>query len=246
MKKMLLAMCAVTAMMALAEPAFARKTRHVEGVAKGPHGRERLVTRDVERGDGQRSARTSVTGQNGKSATLEKNGAIDREAGVAERSKTFTGPEGNTRTVDVTATKTGEGQYDLNREVTGFNGDTRSQTGSGTFTKTDNGYSASGALTGEKGTSTFNRSATREDGVRTVTGAATGPGGGVRTVDREHDYEAGTYEATRALTGPEGKTRTVETNAVREGDAVNGSKTVTGPQGNTRTTTFSGSGGATN
>ena len=154
MNKMLLVMCALSASVALAEPAFARKKRHLEGVAKGSHGHERTITRDVERGDGERTTRTSVKGENGRSVTQDKNLNIDREAGLAERSKTVTGPDGKTRSVDVTATKTGEGQYDLNREVTGFNGETRTQSGGGTLEKTGNGYNASGSLTGEKGTMT--------------------------------------------------------------------------------------------
>jgi hypothetical protein len=239
-KRILLTMCALGATVALADPAFARKSRQFDGIAKGPHGREAMISRNIERGDGQRSVRSSITGKNGKTATSETSRVIDREAGIAERSKIVTGPEGNTRSVDVTATKTGEGQYDLNREVTGFNGDTRTQTGSGSITKTDTGYSSSGSLTSEKGTTTFDRSATREDGVRTVSGTATGPGGAVRTLDRERDYNAGTYDSTRTLTSADGKTRSVETEAVRDGNAVEGSKTVTGPQGNTRTTTFSG------
>lgn len=240
MKKMLLVMCAMSATIALADPALAGKKRHFDGVAKGPHGRERTISRDMERGDGQRSTRTSIIGENGRTLSKDKNLSVDREAGLAERSKTVTGPDGKTRSVDVTATKTDEGQYDLNREVTGFNGDTRTQTGSGTFEKTDQGYTASGSLTGEKGQTTFDRSAVREDGVRTVSGTATGPGGAVRTVDREHNFKDGSYDATRTLTGPDGKTRTVDTEAARDGNAVAGTKTVTGPQGNSRTTTFSG------
>lgn len=240
MKKILLTMCAMSAALALADPAFARKSRHFDGVAKGPHGRERTISRDVERGGGERSARTQVTGENGRSAILEKNASVDREAGLAERSKTFTGPDGKTRSVDATASKTGDGQYDIDRTVTGFNGDTRTQTGSASVTRTGNGYSASGSLTGEKGTTTFDRSATREDGVRTVTGDATGPNGGTRSVDRTHDFKNGTYDSTRALTGPDGKTRTVETDAARDGDAISGTQTVTGPKGNTRTRVFLG------
>jgi|GEM_PF-2019534 len=139
MKKMLLVMCALSASVALAEPAFARKKRHLEGVAKGSHGHERKITRDVEGGDGVRTTRTSVKGENGRSVTQDKNLNIDREAGLAERSKTLTSPYGDTRTVDVTATKTDDGQDDLYREVAGFNGDTRTKTGSGTFKKTGNG-----------------------------------------------------------------------------------------------------------
>jgi hypothetical protein len=188
-----------------------------------------LIATPLEAGARERTAK--IVGARGGQATVSR--SMNR--GERSVSRDVALPSGATRSVDRNAVRTGDGQWSVDREVTGRNGETRTQTGAATVARTENGRTVSGALVGANGQSTFNRTVSTEDGVRSVEGNAMSSNGGVRTVDRMIDSNSGVMNATRMLTGPSGATRTADVAATREGDAISMERTVTGPGGNTRT-----------
>ncbi len=187
-----------------------------------------LISAPIEAGARERSAR--VAGAHGGQ------GVVTRSVTPGQRSvsRDWTGPNGKTRSVDRTATKTAPGQWDVSREVTGANGNTRLQTGTANVTKTETGRTITGSGSGPGGTGAFTRSVSTENGVRTVEGTATGSNGGARTVERTLDSNSNTLTSARTVTGPNGATRSVDVTAEKDGDTISYERTVTGPNGGTR------------
>lgn len=122
-----LAAIAATALMASAGAADAR-VRHVSGTWQTPRG---VFTGDstVTRGRGFRDRNAVFTGPNGRQRTVQDNRTWDAQAGTYDRDHTVTYADGKTRTVDVDVQRTAPGQYAFERDVTGRNGQTRTQTG---------------------------------------------------------------------------------------------------------------------
>jgi hypothetical protein len=230
------------AMLGAAPCAAAQSTpdRALEGVIVGQNGKTSTVNRVVTRDPGVRTAEISVTGPNGQVRTQENIATRDRVDGTSSTSRTTTFADGQTRSVNGTAVKTDNGADDLSRTVTGRAGETRTQTGTAQATKTETGRTVSGELNGPAGQSTFNRTVSHEDGVRTVDQNSTGPRGATASTSRVIDRKTGNFESNRTQTGPNGATRTTRTTGVRNGDTVTGQRTVTRPNGQGRSGSFSG------
>ena len=176
MRRIALLMCAALAALIAAPLEADARGRRLEGVVTGARGHQATVARDISARGRDRSAHTSISGENGRTRDVWRSRDID--PGARSRSSDVTFSDGATRSVDRTATRTAPGEWTVEREVTGRNGETRTQTGSANVTHTDQGRTVNGSLTGPLGDSSFERSVSHEDGVRTVTGATSGPMGG--------------------------------------------------------------------
>ncbi len=113
-------------------------------------------------------AQNDSTYVNGRGDTVQRQGNVQNGAGTVN--KTYTGPNGNTATVN----KSINGNT-VDKTITGPNG------GTSTVDKTYNGNTVDKTVTGPKG-NTYSANSTY--GKNTVTKTQTGPKGNTRTVTR--------------------------------------------------------------
>lgn len=165
-----------------------------------------LGTMASQPADARERSRTGViSGPGGKSATIDR--TVNRSTGSRAVNSTITGPGGATASRSTNATRTAPGEWRTEGVATGPRGNTRTTTG--TATRTETGVSASGTVTGQRGTAAYSGQRARTDDGFTRSGSVTGPNG--RTATREIDVSRdGTGGAARTVTstGPGGETRT--------------------------------------
>lgn len=235
--------------------AFAAAAPFDAADARPRAGRQGSVSRDV-----------TVRGQNGGQRTVHDERSRNRRTGTATHDRTTTFNDGTTRTVEAERVRTGPGQYSATREVTGRNGETRTQSGDFTVTRTENGRVVTGDInTSHHGQIDTSREVSRENGVRSVnsqatfedgtsitrasqgscangvctsTGTVTNRQGGVSTWEQTRTRTENGAELSRDVTFADGTTRSVD--AVREGNGDGTgtiTRTVTDRDGQTRTQT---------
>lgn len=161
-----------TPILAISVDADARE-RRVRGsveTARGTYQGEATTVRQR----GLRTRDATITGPNGGQRTVQDERQWNRQDGVYTRDRTTTFADGTQRTLDTDVLRTGEGTFSASREVTGRNGETRIQTGDFTRTQTENGRTLTGDInTTNHGQIDYERSVSREDGVRSVNSSAT-------------------------------------------------------------------------
>lgn len=158
-----------------------------------------------------RAGETTITGTNGKSATVQTD--VNRNGNTFDVNRTTTFPGGKTTTSNGSFTTDGSGNYTGTVDRTNRKGET-------------NTY----AVEGQRD---------RSNGTVSNTGTIVGPNGKQSTFDRTRSCSSGLCTGSRVLTFPSGKTRTVETTGVRAGQGnYNGTGTVTRRNGNTRSFSF--------
>jgi hypothetical protein len=106
--------------------------------------------------DGNGNYQVNTTGTSAAGKTASKSAAYDTNAsdGQTGRSKTVTGPNGQTRSANANTTNNGDGTYTHNRDFKGFGGKTSSRT-----TTAGNGASSSSGTT--RSGATYSRSRRR-------------------------------------------------------------------------------------
>lgn len=118
-------LAAVFASAAFAAPADAR-VRHAHGTVQTQHGTYHGQSTTV-RQPGLRTRQATAVGPHGGTSTLYDQRAWGGGSYSHDRNRTFA--NGDTRTVDADAQRTAPGVWDYSRQVTGRNGETRTQTG---------------------------------------------------------------------------------------------------------------------
>lgn len=263
-----------TAVAAIAFTALTVSAAYSEADARGRRTQGQVTTQrgtysgqaEVNRERGQRTRNAQVTGPNGGQRTVEDNRTWDREAGAYSHDRNTTYADGTNRNVDTDVVRTGEGQYSATRQVTGRNGETRTQTGDFTVTQTESGRNVSGDInTTNAGQIDYNRNVSRGAGTRAVESSATFEDGTSRTRSSSTACAEGTCASsgvvtnrnggqtswdqtrTRTETGvivdrdvtyPDGSSRSVDRERVGNGDGTGViNRSVTGRNGETRTQT---------
>lgn len=161
-------------------------------------------SQNIKREDKARTTNRTVTGPDGKAATTSKT-TTKNETGGYSTIGTRTGYNGNTQTLNKSATRTDEGVA-INKTVTSENG--KSVTVDKTVTKdADGGYSTTGTYT----TSGDKSGTISGSGQKTETGYAgthtyINQDGKTVIVDEVYDHSAKSLTST--TTGPNGKVRT--------------------------------------
>jgi hypothetical protein len=154
---------------------------------------------------------TTITGENGKSGTVETNRTKDGNTVNIDRTTTF--PAGKTSTSTGSFTGTGNGNYTGNVDRTNRQGET-------------NGYEISGQRNRNNGTVTNSGTITNENGKQA-------------TFDRSGTCNSGSCTGYRSVTYPGGKTRNTTLSGQRTGKGeFSGTANVTGRNGRTRSGTF--------
>lgn len=190
---------------------------------------------DARRREGQRARTTTITGQHGGQRTIDTQRAWDRSAGTRSRDRTTTFNDGSTRNVGVDSVRTGQGQYSVSREVTGRNGETRTQTGDFSVTRTENGQSVSGDInTTHAGQIDYNRDVAHENGVRSVNSSAVFEDGSAITRSSQGSCANGACTSVGSVTGRGGNTATWDQTRTRTETGATLSRDVTFADGTTR------------
>lgn len=197
------------------------------------------ATSQVSRTRGSRIRDASITGENGRTRSVHDERTWDRQAGTYDRDHTTTFNDGSTRSVDVDAQRTGQGQYSATRTVTGRDGETRTQTGDFTSQRTDDGRVVSGQIqTQNHGEVDVTRDISHQDGTRTASTVATLEDGRTITSDSTRTRDGADVSYSRDTTFADGSTRAVNRERDGNGDGTGTiTRTVTGRNGDTRTQT---------
>lgn len=191
---------------------------------------------EVRRERGARVRDRSVTGPNGRETSVHDERRWNREEGTYNHDRERTFANGDTRSVDVDAQRTGEGEWTAQRQVTGRNGETRMQTGTFTGERTENGRIVTGDIqTQNHGQVDYQREVTRENGTRSVTSSATFEDG--TQISRSSSGAcdgAGHCESQGAITNRQGETTSWSQSRTRDGADVSRARDVTFSDGTTR------------
>lgn len=220
---------------------------------------------------GQATRDATITGPNGRQQTVSQRRQRDVAAGTASTDRTRTFSDGSSRNVNNQLERTGQGTYEVDRTVTGRNGETRTQSGQFETTRTENGRNTTGQIqTQNAGSIDYNRDVTRSENGRAVSSTATfedgtslsrasqtacAQGAGCTTsatvTNRQGREVSSTQNVQRTQTGAalardttfaDGTTRSVDTVTTRNGDgSASAARTVTGRNGQTRSQTAQGS-----
>jgi hypothetical protein len=212
----------------------------------------------------ERSSRTEIQTKRG-TAVAER--SVSRENGAASREITRTGPNGKSRSLESSRTKTGPGAWEGERTVTGPNGKSRTQTGEFSAVKTETGRTVTGAIqTQNNGAVDYSKSITRGADGRTVaatgtfedgtswsrtaavdcdkgvgcqsSGAFTNRAGETKTWSQSRTKTEDGWDKSRDVTFADGTTRSVDVDATKTGQGqASFDRTVTGRDGQTRTQT---------
>jgi hypothetical protein len=210
-----------------------------------------------------RRGNATVTTERG---TVQRQTTTTRTRGSRSRDTVTTGPNGAQRSVSTDVDRTAPGEFSMSREVTGRNGETRTQTGDFTRTSTETGHSLTGDIntthngqidyqrdvSHENGARSVNSSATFEDGSAITrastgscamgscssTGVVTGRDGGQASWDQTRTRTENGATLDRDITFADGTTRSVEAERTGNGDGTGEiTRTVTTRDGETRTQT---------
>jgi hypothetical protein len=241
MKLQTLTAAALVALAALAVPAATvsdadARVRRAQGSVTTNRGTYN-GNAEVRRSRGARDRSATVTGPNGGSRSVEDSRNWGEGAYTHDRTTTFN--DGSQRHVESEVLRTGEGTFSGTREVTGRNGETRTQTGDFSVERGENGRVVTGAInTTNGGQIDYAREFTRGDGVRSVDATATFEDGSSisRSSDRTRTENGATF--SNDVTFRDGSTRSVDTIRTGNGDGTGViDRTVTRRNGNTRTQT---------
>ena len=181
----------------------------------------------------ERTSRTEVQTKRG-TAVAER--TINREKGSAAREKTITGPNGKSRSLESSRTKTGAGAWEGERTVTGPNGNSRTQTGEFTATRTQDGRTINGVIeTQNHGAVDYNKNLTRGEDGRTITATGTFEDGTSRSRTSTVDCDKGVgCESSGAVTNRAGETKTWTQSRTKTEDGWDKSRDVTFADATTR------------
>lgn len=239
-----------------------RRTRGAVTTGRGVATGEATTTR--ERGSRVRDA--TVTGPNGGQVSNHDARTWNRQEGTYSRDHTTTFNDGSQRGVEVDAVRTGEGQFSATREVTGRNGEVRTQTGDFTVTQTEGGRAVTGDIsTTNAGQIDYQRNVTRGEGTRGVEASATfedgtsiqrsssaacanaacasqtvitGRDGGQTVIDQSRTSTDAGVVLERDTTFADGTTRSIDRERVGNGNGTGTvTREVTGRNGEVRTQT---------
>lgn len=225
------AFVASLALSAFADSADARPGRRGGGAVAGQAG----GAGSTARARGSRSRDVTVTGQNGRQRSVETDRTRNREAGTFSRDRTTTFNDGSQRVVDVDGQRTGPGSYDVTREVTGRNGETRTQTGSFDVQRTADGRSVTGDInTQNYGQIDYQRDVTRGNGARSVNSSATFEDGTSITRASNGSCANGACTSTGVITGRDGGQTTWDQTRTRTENGATLERDVTFADGTTR------------
>jgi hypothetical protein len=223
------AFAASLALSAFAESADARPGRR--GAAVGEAGGAGAGAR----ARGSRSRDVTLTGQNGRQRTIETDRTRNRAEGTFTRDRTTTFNDGSRRVVDVDGQRTSPGNYDVTREVTGRNGQTRTQTGSFEAQRTADGRSVTGDInTQNYGQIDYQRNVTHGDGARSVNSSATFEDGTSITRASNGSCGSGVCTSTGVITGRDGGQTTWDQTRTRTENGATRERDVTFADGTTR------------
>jgi hypothetical protein len=191
---------------------------------------------EVRRERGVRTRERSVTGPNGGETSVRDERRWDREEGAYSRDRVRTFPNGDTRSVEVDAQQTGAGAWSAQREVTGRNGQTRTQSGEFTGARTEDGRVVTGDIqTQNHGQVDYQREVTRENGTRSVNASATFEDGAQITRSSTGSCDgAGNCVSEGAVANRQGETTRWTQSRARDGADVTRAREVTFSDGATR------------
>jgi hypothetical protein len=190
---------------------------------------------EVRRERGHRSRDTTWTAPNGAQRSTSDDRTWDRRAGTYNRDRDTTYRDGSTRSVDVDAQRTAPGEAVVQREVTGRNGQTRTQTGVFNAERTENGRVVNGDITTTNaGHVDYSREVTREGGVRSVDSRATFEDGTSVSRSSVGACADGTCSSSTALTNRQGATTTIDRSRTRTDAGAVYSRDTTFSDGSTR------------
>ena len=165
---------------------------------------------------GARSRTVQWTGAHGNHRTTETSRTWNRRQGVATRDRTTTFNDGSQRTVDVDRQRTAPGAYSVSREVTGRNGDTRTQTGDFTVSRDADGRSVIGDIsTSNHGQIDYARDVSRQNGVRSVNSSATFEDNSSITRSSSGSCAGATCSSAGVITGRNGQETTWDASRTR-------------------------------
>jgi len=190
---------------------------------------------EVNRQRGSRTRNAEVTGPNGGQRTVEDNRNWSREDGTYSHDRTTTGPNGASRNVNTDVVRTGDGQFEAQREVTGRNGEIRTQTGEFTATQTENGRNVNGTInTTNAGQIDYDRNVSHDNGVRSVNASATFEDGTSRTRSSSASCANGACSSSGVITNRNGGETSWDQSRTRTENGVVLDRDVTYPDGSTR------------
>lgn len=241
------------------------RTRRAHGSVTSQHGTV-TAERVTHRERGSRTRDTTITGANGRQRSAHDERTWNREEGTYSRDHVTTYGDGSQRSVDVDGVRTGQGQYSVDRSVTGRNGETRTQSGDFSVERGDGVRTVTGdintsnngqidyqrTVTHDQGSRSVNASATFEDGTsitRQSSGSCAGGTCSSSGVVTQRDGDQTSWEQSRTrtengvtrardVTFADGTTRSVDAERTGNGDGTGTiSRTVTGRNGETRTQT---------
>ncbi len=219
----LLVVAAVVALAVLIEPAAAQQSGGFEGRIEGMRGGG-TVTQQRTRDDGASTRTRTFQGDQGRTATQERNRSWDRESGTASGQQTTTLRDGRTITRESNAVRNEDGSWTATGSRTGANGNTATGT--------------SNVWRGEDGSINRERTTTDAEGnvrtrtgntVRTDTGSVssgtyTNKDGETGSYQLERSRGEDSYTIDRSTTGADGTTRGNSTNYTRDGNTITRSR----------------------
>jgi hypothetical protein len=212
----------------------------------------------------ERSGRAEIQTKRG-TAVAER--SVSREKSAASRERSVTRPDGATRSVEASRTRTGPGAWEADRTVTGPNGNTRSQSGDFATTRTDNGRTVTGVIeTDKRGAVDYRKDIVRGEDGRTVSATGTFQDGASWSRTGAADCDKGVgcasngtftnragdttvwsqsrtktedgWDKSRDVTFADGATRSVDVDTTKTGQGqATFDRTVTARDGQTRTQT---------
>lgn len=190
----------------------------------------------VHRERGQRTRDATITGPRGGQTSVHDQRTWDRQAGAYSHDRVREFPDGTSRSVDADAVRTAPGEWDVDRIVTGRNGEVRTQSGVINTERTANGRITTGDIqTSNYGQVDIVREVSREGGVRAVDGSATFEDGTSLTRSSVGSCDgAGACTRSTELTNRAGQTTSIEESRVRDGNTVNYERDTTFADGTTR------------
>ena len=152
-----------------------KKTRTRAGTYQGSNGASGTINSTTTRGAGERTNLTTVTNQQGQTATHASDRVWNKGTGTGTVASSSTGFNGATTSRQGTLTKNADGSVSSQGTVTGPKG--QASTYAGTTVKTGTGSSTTGTITGPNGrTSSYDTEVSKTapgqvSRVSTVTGA---------------------------------------------------------------------------
>lgn len=230
-----LALCAAAAFavftgMAAVDVADARVRRQV--TVHGEHG---AAHAEVRRSRGSRTRDATVTGPDGEQRTSHDERRWNRRAGSYSRDHATTFADGTTRRVDTDIRRTGRGEFSVSREVTGRDGETRTQNGDFAVERAANVRTVTGDIeTSNHGHIDYTRSVARENGARNINSAATFEDGTSIARSSTASCANGVCTSSGVITGRDGGQTRWQATRTRTENGVRLRRQVTYPDGTTR------------